>query len=376
MKTLVLFIDALRMDYITKENTPFLYSLKQKYNAHFLKQPFGYTSIGASFFTGQNPGKHKQLTLYTYSKKGSLFKRLFYSKSCFYFYNLYNYFLGNDFFIPKIKNFYQFAPTIKKYYHHKNSLPCKTLLNIFNEKKVKYLVYNWPLIVHNNKTKLKIVRHNDNSITKVFLKLCKKDYKFYMVHLLDLDKYGHDCGPNSKKIREVLKKEDECIERLTKKFDLNKDLIIIWSDHGMLEVNENINLERILPKGRNYVYFLDSTLARFWFFNNKIKNEIISILKNQKGRMLSEKDFNKYKIPKGYGDLIFLIKKNKAITPDFFNKNPVKGMHGYGLTNKNELGVLIINKKIKKSPYVIDLFPTILKLMKIKYHKVDGSSLV
>ncbi|MEW6063430.1 MAG: alkaline phosphatase family protein [Nanoarchaeota archaeon] len=376
MKTLILFVDALRMDYITKQNTPFIYSLKQKYNACHLKQPFGYTSIGASFFTGLNPNKHKQLTLYTYSKKRSLFKRLFRSRACFYLYNLLNYYLGNDFFIPKIKNFYQFTPTIKKYYHHENSLPYKTLLNIFNEKGINYLVYNWPLVVHNNKTKLEIVRHNDASITKAFLKLCKKDYNFYMLHLLDLDKYAHKYGPNSKEIKKILKHEDEYVKKIVKNFDLSKDLIIIWSDHGMLEVKENVNLEKALPKSKDYAYFLDSTLARFWFFNNEIKNKIIAILKKQKGRILNKNDFNKYKIPKGYGDLIFLIDKYKAITPDFFNKAPVKGMHGYNLTDKNEFGILIINKKIKKQPYVIDLFPTILKIIKIKCPKVDGVSLV
>jgi predicted AlkP superfamily pyrophosphatase or phosphodiesterase len=67
-KTLIFFVDAVRKDYITKENSPFLYDfMKNKTYMDCISQ-LGYSSgIHPSIFKGKDQENHNHFLVYSYA---------------------------------------------------------------------------------------------------------------------------------------------------------------------------------------------------------------------------------------------------------------------------------------------------------------------
>ena len=188
MATIVIMLDAFRKDYITKENTPFLYSIASKGSFGELTQPPGFKNA-FGFFTGKMPAKAGQFVNYGYDKNERMgfpfiFKFLP-RKFAFNAFNLWNYIKGNDMFYPAMDLKYAKYFTIiqKKHFYHRNSVPMKTLFDYFRENNIKFLFYDFPLIITNRKEKIQLSLNNsDKNRTDRFLKLAKKDYEFYYLH--------------------------------------------------------------------------------------------------------------------------------------------------------------------------------------------------
>ncbi len=376
MKTLILWIDAVSKKFV--EGMPFLNDLSKKYGIGELKQSFGYLSISGSFFTGMHPDKHGEFVLFKRGKRerDTILKLLPKQLKPYYF-NLKRFLNGKDFFAPFIDKD-NFIVSRDKNYHHPNSLRVKSIFDYLRENNIKFLYSQWPLLVDNKKTKLILTKNSDRSRTDKFLKLLKKDYSLYFIHLWDMDKYGHEYGTNDPEYFIGLKKQDELIRKIVGKFDLNKDNIILWSDHGMVNIRKYVNLKDKLPKG-NYDFFLDSTMARFWFYDEESKNKIINLLKTvEGGHILTNEEKSKFKINfknNKYGDEIFLMDPGILISPNFFQEH-AKGMHGYDLSREEERGFFILNQKVKNKADITDLCPTILDVLGIKYEQMDGKSLI
>lgn len=78
-KTLIFFLDAVREDYITKENTPFLFALKNKETFMNLVPLLGYSSgIHPTIWTGKYQENHNSFLIYGYDPENSPFKRMKY----------------------------------------------------------------------------------------------------------------------------------------------------------------------------------------------------------------------------------------------------------------------------------------------------------
>ncbi len=386
MKTLILWVDAFRRDYITKENTPFLYKLSKRYGVGALKPSFGFSQ--ASWFSGVYPNKHGEFSVFNNSKNKIItwpLKLLPKSIRPLAF-NMFRYLKGNDFISHYIdlNAMEKFSLTREKYYHHKDALRVKTLFDYFKENNISYLLYYWPLIIEDGKTRLTpFVKGTDMSKVKKFAKLVRKtNHDVYFFHISELDAYGHDYGPKSGKIKIKLREQDFLIERILKKFDLDKDNIVIWSDHGMLEVKGTINLENILPENEKYARLIESTMAKLWFFDEEYKQRILADLKNVKhGHVLSKEEIKNFKVnfkDNENFEEVFLADPGYLICPNVFQKHPIKGAHGYDCSQKGELAFSIINKDFKKQGNMVDMLPTILKLLNINYSKndFDGISLV
>lgn len=92
-----------------------------------------------------------------------------------------------------------------------------------------------------------------------------------------------------------------------------------------------------LVNGKDFLMFLDSTLDRFWFFNNKSRQLLEPFLKRElqeKGTFLDESYANNRRIPinpKLYGEIIWKANLGVGIFPDYFHSqnNKYKAMHGY-----------------------------------------------
>jgi len=136
----------------------------------------------------------------------------------------------------------------------------------------------------------------------------------------------------------------------------------------MAKVSQRLNIKSIIKKMskrtrlkpvRDYVYFLDSTMFRMWFFSKESESFLMAELESDQelishGRFVTKDYAEKFRIPYGdkrYGDLLWLANDGVLVSPDFFhsqNEN-IQGMHGYNPKNSENHGTcLVYGKKAKK----------------------------
>ncbi len=350
MKTLILYIDALGFKFISKENTPFLYNFGKENSLLRLNTLLGYTGIENTFITGKMPSETGIWTEFIYKKNliGSLSKLIpLPNNHISYFYALLSYLRG-DTFLSKLHNiprnfFGKFSPGIKDGLWKRDFFTNRT-----------FVYYAWPFFVVNNKVSLDVIKRNDEYKVNKFIKSFNEKSDVYFIHLVDLDKTMHEFGTNHKKTINELNKQDEYASIIVNEFKskFKECKIAIWSDHGFIDIKEEINIEEKIKNIKNIDYFLDSTIARFWVKDNSSKEELMAVLRTIKnGKILDLKDKDKYHMPLGreYGDVIFALEPGFLIVPNFYQgEKGCKGMHGYMPDKADLAGFFIINKETKK----------------------------
>jgi hypothetical protein len=119
--------------------------------------------------------------------------------------------------------------------------------------------------------------------------------------------------------------------------------MMLFSDHGMTDVAETFDLfDRLdgFELGRDYVAFVDSTFARFWFPTPTKRAAILDALDAAPGRFLSDEDMVRYGVDfedrTVYGEEILVADEGVIFHPSYFAPNllgqqgyPDKAMHGY-----------------------------------------------
>jgi predicted AlkP superfamily pyrophosphatase or phosphodiesterase len=120
--------------------------------------------------------------------------------------------------------------------------------------------------------------------------------------------------------------------------------LFVFSDHGMTDITSRCDLlSRMfsidLRFGRDYVAVFDSTMIRFWFLRNGVREQIVDVLQTEsKGHILSEKELATYGCvfpDQKYGDLFFLADPGVLICPSFMGETMLAGMHGYDPGHKD-----------------------------------------
>jgi hypothetical protein len=114
--------------------------------------------------------------------------------------------------------------------------------------------------------------------------------------------------------------------------------LFVCSDHGMATVHTVLDIKKPIEAlglrfGEDYVGTYDSTLARFWFFNEEARARVTEVLGSIKEvRVLPQDeleslgcDFEGHQ----YGELVFLTNPGVIIVPSDMGLTPITGMHGY-----------------------------------------------
>jgi predicted AlkP superfamily pyrophosphatase or phosphodiesterase len=195
-----------------------------------------------------------------------------------------------------------------------------------------------------------------NDVTESFKKNPKD---IYFIYISTPDKYGHLYGPNSNFLKEELLKMDNELESFKNNVNqYQKNNFIYIGDHGMIEVQHEIDCESIILRtfikhglmpDKDFIYFLDSTMVRIWFLKEaepNVKSEILSNDLFLAHGFFPNKDFlkeNNIPIDKKFGDILWIARPGVLVHPDFFNDNPNKGMHGYDPNNEHSKGLFISN---------------------------------
>ena len=205
---------------------------------------------------------------------------------------------------------------------------------------------------------------------------------FAFWHIGDLDSAGHRYGPNSAERKAAMRHVDAQIRQvsthLTRLYS-NVHYVII-GDHGMADVRGTLDVEGALRRAgirqeQGLVYFLDSTMARFWFFEDRAKSLVISVLeKLQGGRILGQTDLDHYHLNyphNRFGDVFFLADPGILISPNFYQgAESVKGMHGYAPEFADQQSAFIVHSPQIAAPVQFErpvdmrrIFPTVLDLL-------------
>ncbi|MBI4862322.1 MAG: alkaline phosphatase family protein [Candidatus Riflebacteria bacterium] len=169
------------------------------------------------------------------------------------------------------------------------------------------------------------------------------DEDLVFIHWSEPDWLGHEHGPGSTEYRGKLREIDGAIGQVVERLRATGHpvAVLAFGDHGMVEVTGALDLTAALATlpvrcPRDFVYFLDSTAARFWFFTDRARREVEGLLATlPMGRAITDEDRRRYRLPLGdrrHWDLCWMLDEGWVVAPDFFHSDParrVKGMHGY-----------------------------------------------
>jgi hypothetical protein len=180
----------------------------------------------------------------------------------------------------------------------------------------------------------------------------------------ELDALMHAHGPEGEAPRRRLRAYDERITPLLARVCARgrEPRVFVFGDHGMAPVHAAHDLWvklRALPLGvpRDYLYFLDSTMARFWCFREGVRTRLLDLLRPLTyGRVLDDAELEGLGVlfpGREYGEIIFLLHEGEILVPSFMGRATVAAMHGYHPDGVHSSTTLLTN--VQDRPYPRDL---------------------
>ncbi len=196
--------------------------------------------------------------------------------------------------------------------------------------------------------------------------------EFAFLYWPGLDGLLHEVGNQSTQVPARLRVYEQWMEKLlaTARQHYSEIRLYVFSDHGMANCDELLNLKTIIENlplrmAEDYAVVYDSTMARFWFFNESAKKQIIECLNRiPQGCIVPAtelKEMGTLFLDHRFGELIFLVKEGVLIVPSHMGERPIRGMHGYHPTDKQSYAALCTNQK--DIPEEIAAIPDMFRLM-------------
>lgn len=253
----------------------------------------------------------------------------------------------------------------------------KSLFNILRENNIEH-----EIIALHNRTQADDAFIESQRITEERLR--ELDYLYYFIGYTDNMMHSHG---EEKESAEYLRKVDNFIkseyERVKKVSDKRVE-IIAFSDHGhiTLDTSENalININDYFKhQGKNvnnYINLIESNFARFWFRNDKEKQEVEEVLHELEHKGLGfiiNKDIkDKYHLnvdESRHGEMIFYLDAPREFTNTIWGfGHSVKSGHGYLPTYPKHFGIFCSTREIKEEVEkvsLLDILPTTLNTLKL-----------
>ncbi|HYE29984.1 MAG TPA: alkaline phosphatase family protein [Methylomirabilota bacterium] len=195
---------------------------------------------------------------------------------------------------------------------------------------------------------------------------------FAFMYWANLDGLLHRVGNQSPEVPAKLRVYEQWIERLLASAAAHyMDIrLYVFSDHGMANCDELIDLRSQIDglgftMGKDYSVVYDSTMARFWFFNDAARQAITAKLKTvPEGRIVPDEELKRLKAyfeDRYFGEVMFLVKEGVLIVPSHMGERPIRAMHGYHPEEKHSFASLLTNQA--EIPEEITAIPHIYKLM-------------
>jgi hypothetical protein len=197
------------------------------------------------------------------------------------------------------------------------------------------LLYEYDFEIYDAVEQKLSIGKRDRHILEVLKKTMTQRNTF--LSLVDLDNIAHIYGLNSDEYKEHVKFVNERLAEIFIRFkELGKDNeIFVFSDHGMVDVSEIVNLDIEAEFGKmkpdKYLYFIDSTYLRVWIKDDNLFPRLHEFLSSLNfGSLVSEKEREDFGLRnRKFGNLIFRANEGVLLIPNFHGARPIKAMHGY-----------------------------------------------
>ena len=197
---------------------------------------------------------------------------------------------------------------------------------------------------------------------------------FAFAYLPELDGLLHRVGNQAPEVSQKLRGYEQWIRDLvaTAREHYEEVRLYVFSDHGMANCDHYVDLQAIMRTlpfrfGRDYAVVYDSTMARFWFFNNWARDGISQALQGvPQGRILPDEELEQLHclFPDRYfGELIFLLQEGVLIVPSHMGERPIRAMHGYHPKDRHSYATLMTNRP--NLPVQVEKIPEIFQLMSL-----------
>jgi hypothetical protein len=155
-----------------------------------------------------------------------------------------------------------------------------------------------------------------------------------------LDSIMHAHGTRSPQTQSSLQEYEaftyRMLERAQTKY--REVRLLVFGDHGMADVHASHDIMGPL-KGlglrvpQDCLYFIDSTMARFWFFESGVREQVEALLRSLPGgRIVEDPELERLGIlfpDRRYGEMLFLADAGELFVPSFMGRTGPRAMHGY-----------------------------------------------
>jgi len=264
----------------------------------------------------------------------------------------------------------------------------ESIFDVFVRENIKYEYLMYP-----------VVDGKDDSVVEALIQHRNSDAKVIMGMFSDSDAAVHNCGPSSPQRRRITGEIDRKLQKISANYSDETTWIVI-GDHGMTDVVDEIDVPAAIESlesrmnvrmGRDYLLFLDSTMARFRRITEdgeKFLDEVKNVpLLREKGRFIDQQTAEEYSIPiddRRYGDLIWWANPGILLFPDYFHnlRTHNKGMHGYDSNHDDMKGFFLawgaeIEPRKLDQINLIDVCPTLCDLVAVPHPKNNkGASII
>lgn len=182
--------------------------------------------------------------------------------------------------------------------------------------------------------------------------------RFFFLYLSEIDAFLHKHCSDAARIEEKFAWYERRLRDLLALAQTRdaRAAMTILSDHGMAPVRRHHDLARDidalgLTMPRDYLAIYDSTMARFWFFTETARRQVVERLSQAPcGRILTDDELHTLGIrfaDRRYGELVFLMEPGWLITSSDFNANGwlPTGMHGYHPDDPDSDAIFLSSRK-------------------------------
>jgi hypothetical protein len=241
----------------------------------------------------------------------------------------------------------QFDLTEKRDIYQPGGLDCPSIFDQFERLGIPYECYNYH-------------RHTDTEILALGAKRAvESDARVLFLYLSDLDRYLHHFIHDTAGVHDRLRWYEAGLRRIFEAArGVRETKMLIFSDHGMTPIRWTYDLRRdIAPLGlsesTDYLAAYDSTMARFWAWNDRARARLIETLTDHPcGQLLDANELGRLGVAfdnDRYYQLLFVMKPGVLLNPSDMGNFRFAGMHGYHPSDPTADAVLLSTAALDKS---------------------------
>jgi len=169
-----------------------------------------------------------------------------------------------------------------------------------------------------------------------------------------IDGHGHHLGADATRLRPDLDRVERFLRAAATLAAAGgqETHVLLFSDHGMTDVRQTYDLFRALAPfrlGRDYLVFVDSTFARFWYTDEAVRAAVRAAVAGAPASFLDDAERRRYGIDfpdDRYGQEVLVADEGVVFHPSYISPSglrtrhyPDRATHGYRPESPSAAGI-------------------------------------